>query len=290
MIAEAPFEVVEPRAAESPVLVEVPHASLRIEPEALTQIIAPARSIARDADLHVDELFQDAPAEGATLLYARVSRYMVDLNRGESDCDGEAVEGAGRSPFPRGVIWRLSTDNDPILAQRLSRDEYNRRIAQIYRPYHAAISRILERKVSRFGFAILLCAHSMPTQGRRGHVDLGSLRADLVPGTRGRTTAAGALIDEVDAHGRSFGFRVVHDDPYKGGFSTAHYGNPERQVHAVQLEIARRLYMDEERLRIVPEGFQTVREFARTLVARLPIGKEDVLAGSIRRAGAARRG
>ena len=97
------------------------------------------------------------------------------------------------------------------------------------------------------------------------------------------------LIDEVDAHARSFGWSVVHDDPYKGGFSTVHYGNPEQRVHAVQLEIARRLYMDEERLRIRPEGFQTVREFARTLVARLPIGKEDLLASSHRRAGTAPR-
>src|SRR6185436_16452073 len=114
----------------------------------------------------------------------------------------------------------------------LSREEYERRITQIYRPYHAALSRIIERKVGRFGFAILVCAHSMPTQGRRGHVDLGSWRADLVPGTRGRTTANEAFIDEVDEHGRSFGWTVVHDDPYRGGFTTAHYGNPERGVHA----------------------------------------------------------
>jgi N-formylglutamate deformylase len=289
VIHEAPFEVVEPKAAESPVVVEVPHASLRIDPEAMTHIIAPARSIARDADLHVDALFQDAPSEGATLIYARTSRYVVDLNRGETDCDSEAVEGAGKGSWPRGVVWRLTTDGDPILAGRLPREEYERRIALVYRPYHAALAGILARKKARFGFAILVCAHSMPTQGRRGHVDLGSWRADLVPGTRGRTTAAGALIDEVDQHGRSFGWTVVHDDPYKGGFSTAHYGNPEGKVHAVQLELARRLYMDEERLRIHPEGFQTVREFARTLVARLPIGKEDLAAGSPRRTSAVAR-
>lgn len=289
MITEAPFEVVEPKAAESPVVVEVPHAGLFIDPESLALIMAPARCIARDADLHVDALYQDAPSEGATLLFARTSRYVVDLNRGEADCDAETVEGAGKAAWPRGVVWRLSTDGDPILTRRLTRAEFERRITQIYRPYHAALTAIIARKKARFGYAILLCAHSMPTQGRRGPVDLGSWRADLVPGTRGRTTAAGALIDEVDAHARSVGWTVVHDDPYRGGFSTANYGDPARQVHAVQLEVARRLYMDEETLRIHPEGFRSVREFARTLVARLAISKEDLLGASWGREGAAAR-
>lgn len=289
VIHEAPFEVVEPQAAESPVVVEVPHAGLRVDPEALTLIAAPARCIARDADLHVDALFQDAPREGATLLYARQSRYVVDLNRAEVDCDADAVEGAGRSPHPRGVIWRLSTDGDPILTARLSRAEFERRLDAIYRPYHATLAALLSRKKAKFGFVILVCAHSMPTQGRRGNVELGSWRADLVPGTRGRTTAAGALIDRVDDHGRSFGWTVVHDDPYRGGYSTGHYGEPTKRAHAIQLEIARRLYMDEERLRIHPEGFQTVREFARTLVARLAVSNEDVLVGSSRRASAPER-
>ena len=94
-------------------------------------------------------------------------------------------------------------------------------------------------------------------------------RADIVPGTQGRTTAAGAVIDEVDRHCRAHGFSVRHDDPYRGGFSTAHYGRPDRATHAVQIEIARRLYMDEQSLGMDTRGFAAVREFGRTLVARL---------------------
>lgn len=274
-----PFEVVEPTAGESPLVVEVPHAGLWIDPEALAYTVAPARSIARDADLYVDQLCQDVPSEGASLLVARTSRFVVDLNRAETDFDGDTVEGGPRAPSPRGLIWRLTTDGDPILAERLPRSELERRLAFVYRPYHRALEALIQRKQARFGFAILLCAHSMPSQPRPAPGDGGRAqpfyRADLVPGTRGRTTAAGVVIDRVDAHGRAFGWSIRHDDPYRGGFSTAFYGRPGRGVHAVQIEIARRLYMDETSHRIDPQGFRAVREFARTLAARLAFAETD---------------
>ncbi|MFO0762484.1 MAG: N-formylglutamate amidohydrolase [Byssovorax sp.] len=269
-----PFEVVEPKAGESPVIVEVPHAGLWIDPESMAQTIAPARCIARDADLYVDQLFCDAPGEGATLLVARASRYLVDLNRSETDVDGEAVEGGGRTPWARGLIWRLSTDGEPVLAERLRRRELERRLDLVYRPYHRTLKALIARKVERFGAAVLLCAHSMPTPPPRPG-DLWAQRADLVPGTRGRTSAAGVVIDRVDAHARRHGFTVRHDDPYRGGFTTAHYGRPAEGVHAVQIEIARRRYMDEPTLRIDPQAFGSVREFARTLVARLAFSDPD---------------
>jgi N-formylglutamate amidohydrolase len=278
-----PFAVVEPRAGESPLVVEVPHAGLWIDPESMATMIAPARSIGRDADLHVDHLFQDAPDEGATLIYARTSRYVVDLNRSETDVDEGAVEGAGRTPHARGLIWRLTTDGDPILLGRLSQRELTRRLEQVYRPYHRALRALLDRKVARFGFAVLLCAHSMPSRSRGGHPDAEAYRADLVPGTRGRTSAAGLVIDRVDAHGRALKWTLRHDDPYRGGFSTAHYGKPNEGVHAVQIEIARRRYMDESTLRIDPQGFAAVRDFARTLAARLAFAESDAPRRLLRR-------
>lgn len=262
------YRLIEPRDGETPVLVEVPHAGLELDAEALAWTVAPARSIARDADLHVDALFRDAPSVGATLLTARTSRYVIDLNRGEADFDADAVEGGGAAPLARGLIWRLTTEGEPILRQRLSQGELERRLALVYRPYHAAIERILQRKLERFGHAILLCAHSMPTEQRRGQLSYPA-RADLVPGSRGRTTAAAAIIDAVDAVGRAQGWSVLHDDPYKGGYSTGHYGRPEHGVHAVQVELARRLYLDEDACRIRRTGFEGVRDFARSLVVRL---------------------
>lgn len=278
----SPFEVIEPKGGESPVVVEVPHAGLGVDAESLAYTVAPARSIARDADLYVDELVQDAPAEGATLLCARTSRYVIDLNRGEDDVDQDAVEGGGRTPWPRGLIWRLTTDGDPVLMRRLPRAEFERRLETVYRPYHRMLSSLLARKRARFGFVVLLCAHSMPSLARRGHSDSPGMRADIVPGTRGRTTAAPAVIDLVDWHARSYGFTVRHDDPYRGGFSTGFYGKPTNSSHAIQIEISRRLYMDESTHRRDPQGFRVVREFARSLVAQLAFSESPTTQDALR--------
>ncbi|MBK8257477.1 MAG: N-formylglutamate amidohydrolase [Polyangiaceae bacterium] len=270
-----PFKINPPQAAETPVVVEVPHAGVYIDPETLAFTVAPARCIGRDADLYVDRLFQDAPALGASMLVAVWSRYVVDLNRGPGDFDGEAVEtGTGRSA-PRGLIWRTATDGSPLLARRLPRAELERRMDALYRPYHRALRELIDQKVARFGFAILVCAHSMPDPPRRPST-LGMRAAprsenvaDIVPGTRGRTSANGTVIDLVDQLARDSGYSVRHDEPYKGGFSTAHYGNPAASVHAVQIEIARRLYLDPDTLSADPQRFESVRCFARTLVTRL---------------------
>ena len=88
----------------------------------------------------------------------------------------------------------------------------------------------------------------MPSRGREGHIDPGRERADVVPGSRGRTTCAESVLRLVDRKPPHFGSSVAHDEPYRGGFSTSHYGRPREHVHAIQIELARRLYMDEQAL------------------------------------------
>ena len=263
------FHVFEPESDESPVVVEVPHAGLDVDPVALATLIAPARSLGRDADLYVDELYQDAPQHGATLLVARASRYVCDLNRGESDVDHQAVEGGGPRLAPHGLIWRSTTDDHPALVRPLPPREYERRLAKIYRPYHARLRELLDLKRRQFGFAILLCAHSMPSSGRAGHLDPGTDRADVVPGSRGHTTAATRVIEAPAALARQRGWTVEHDTPYRGGYSTAHYGRPADGIHAVQVELARRLYMDEATLDKKSNDFERTREYCAALVAHL---------------------
>jgi hypothetical protein len=126
-----------------------------------------------------------------------------------------------------------------------------------------------DERVAAFGYAVLLCAHSMPSRGRDGHQDIGRERAEVVPGSRGRTSAAAAVIDAVDSTARAAGFSVAHDQPYRGGFSTGHYGRPEQGVHAVQIELNRRLYMNELSLEKKPREFEILRGFCRDLTRRL---------------------
>ncbi len=261
------FAVVEPEGQETPVVVEVPHAGIGLEPEALAWLTAPARFIGHDADLYVDQLFADAPTHGATLLTARLSRYMCDLNRSEQDLDERSAEEGRGTRAPHGIVWRQTTEEHAALLRPLPHREIQRRLDVFYRPYHQALTALLQRKVQRFGKAVLLCAHSMPSRSRTPRV--GVSRAQVVIGSQGRTTAAAAYIDAPAALASRRGWSTAHDDPYAGGYTTRRYGNPPRNVHAVQVELSRALYMDEPSLAQKPVGFADTRGYARELVARL---------------------
>jgi N-formylglutamate deformylase len=287
----APFELLEPTGPETPVVVEVPHAGLDLSGPFLEPLAAPARALARDADLYVDLLYAGAPAEGASMIIARASRYVVDLNRAEGDVDGEVVEG-GRTDvrMHHGLVWRTTSEGEAALARKLRPDELEERLELVWRPYHRALASIIARKRERFGVAVVLAAHSMPsveranrTAGREtwgpragarprdegsGRLEELRARADVVPGSRGRRSADGRFIDAVEAHAAAAGWSVRHDDPYSGGFTTQHYGSPSRGVHAVQIELARRLYLDEVTLR-PNASFATARIWCAGLVARL---------------------
>ena len=166
-------------------------------------------------------------------------------------------------------MWRTTTEGRPALLGAISQAEYQRRLNRYHRPYHARIAELLEERRARHGFAVLLCAHSMPSRGRDGHDDAGVERADIVPGTRSRTTTAAPVIALVEDLAAAAGMRLRHDEPYRGGFSTGHYGRPRQGVHAIQIELARRLYMDERTLAQRPEEFARLRLFCKNLVREL---------------------
>jgi N-formylglutamate deformylase len=270
-----PFDRIDPTGPETPVIVEVPHAGLDIPAAFLEPLVAPARAIARDADLYVDRLYADAPVEGATMLVARASRYAIDVNRSEADVDSDVVEG-GRSDIRvhHGLVWRTTSDGEAALSRRLSKDELEERLDRIWRPYHRELASLVERKLARFGVAVVLAAHSMPSVEKgpapagRDARDSARRRADVVPGTRGRRSAGARFIDATEACAVARGWSVRHDDPYAGGFTTQHYGRPGDRVHVLQVELARRLYLDETTLRPLAT-FGDAREWCRGLVARL---------------------
>lgn len=262
-----PFVIHRPaKARELPVVVEVPHAGLAVDPPSLAFMVAPLRSLGRDADLYVDEVFGPTQEVGATVLVAKVSRFVLDLNRARDDYDSLSVEGGRAESRPRGLVWRTTTEGEPIISRRLPPEELERRLTFLYDPYHRALTELLEEKKAKFGHVVLVCGHSMPSTGRRGHVDVGKGRADVVPGTRGRTTASASVIPCVDAVAQASGYSLKHDDPYQGGYSTGAYGRPAEDVHAVQIELARRIYMDEDALKLLPEGLARARAFAKGLV------------------------
>lgn len=272
------FVLTEPRAPEVPVIVEVPHAGLELDAEVLSTLVAPAHAVGRDADLYVDELYADAPDAGATLISARMSRYVCDLNRSEHDVDRETVQGATGRPSPHGLIWRSTTDNRAAIARPLPKAELERRLQAYYRPYHDRLDELVRDRLAQHGFVILLSGHSMPSRGRDGHDDPGRDRADVVPGTRQRTTAAEAVIEVTERVSARFHLGLAHDDPYRGGHTTVRYGRPSAGIHAIQVELNRRLYMDETTLAKKPNEFRVMRSFCRALVQELALLKPQPMA------------
>jgi len=258
-------------SASGALLVEVPHAGLTIPVELADDYLAPAEAVMRDADIFVDRLYANAPSHGAALLTTHVSRYVVDLNRAPSDVDVVSVPDhpSPGALQPRGVIWRATTDGRPILRRPLTFDALQERLARYYTPYHSALQQYVERSRRRCGYAVVLAAHSMPSAGRSLHTDSGSRRADVVPGTLGRSSADARVIDLVDAHFRDAGLSVQHDTPYRGGFTTGHYGKPKQGVHVIQVELNRALYVDESTFVPREPGFAELRVLLDALVPKL---------------------
>jgi N-formylglutamate deformylase len=253
----------------SPLVVSVPHAGLRVS--GFERTMNPELDVRCDADLFVDRLYRigepDAPD---VYVAAQTSRFVCDMNRDPDDVSVGAVpeHAAPRNTDGRGFIWAITTMGVPTLLRPLAFDEWRERTA-IHAAYHDAVTRALVRARERFGYAILLDGHSMPSRGRTGHKDPGRARADVVPGDRDGTSCAPALMAHVARHFETAGLHVAPNDPYKGGFITSHHGRPAERIHAIQVELRRDLYMDEDRFEIVEPQFSKLRSILDALVASL---------------------
>lgn len=253
-----------------PVIVECPHAGLDVPAELASVLAHEKGAVRRDADLDVDRICADVPGAGAMLLVASISRFVTDLNRAPDDID-PLVFGPShaRKGAPRGAVWRVSTDGRPLLRRALTRAEVESRIATFHAPYHAALERTIAALRQKHDEVVILALHSMPSSGRSSESPLVVPRADVVPGTRGRTSADARFIDAVDLHFRDAGYTVRHDDPYRGGYTTGHYGRPTEGVHAIQIELNRALYLDESRCVSRDEDIARLRREIASLVRRL---------------------
>ena len=271
MTTDTTLEIFAGNSDDSPLVVSVPHAGTLV-PEADARLLAlSGNALLRDADLFVDRLTSGVPALGVPVLVARVSRYVLDVNRAPDDVDRDVCPALDRSArvSARGLVWRLTTDGAPVLNRHLTLAELDGRIARIHSPYHAALAQLLSERRARHGFAILLDAHSMPSTGRLGHTDPGARRADIVPGDVRGTSCHRGVSRLVGRHFEAAGFSVRPNDPYSGGFITRHHGQPARGVHAIQLEMNRDLYMDELTLRFDDAKAALLVPHLLSLVAKL---------------------
>ena len=248
----------------------MPHAGLLVPEEDAAVLALDERGRKGDADLHCDALTAFVAGTGASRVVAHVSRYVLDVNRAPDDVDDALCPAwPGARPSPRGLCWRVTTDNKAVSRRALSRAEVESRIARLHTPYHAALTSLLHARVERFGHAVLLDVHSMPSVGKAAHLDAHVPRADLVPGDALGTACAPALLDIVDDVATAAGMTVKPNDPYRGGYITRHHGRPRARVHALQLELNRALYMNEGTFALSADGGARVESMLRALVARL---------------------
>lgn len=267
MTTPAPTFVAElPDPPPHPLVVSVPHAG--VETDGFSEPLARDLDVRCDADLFVDELYR--LARPSVFVAARLSRFVCDLNRHPDDVSARAVPS---HPLPgnldgRGFLWEVTTTGKRALTRPLSQDEWERR-RQTHAAYHGAVADALRRARERFGFAILLDGHSMPSVGRHGHTDNGRERADIVPGDKQGQSCAPALSRLVGEHFRGAGLRVAFNDPYKGGFITAHHGKPADGIHAIQIEMRRDLYMNEAAFTKIPEKMARMGKILGDLLRKL---------------------
>lgn len=250
------FEVLRPSEQTIPVVLASPHSGHDYSPEFITGTQLDPRSLRRSEDSFVDELFASAPANGAPLLRALFPRAFVDANREPYELDPAMFSDtlpdyvntdSRRVLSGLGTIARIVANGVPIYRRKLSFAEAEARIGGFYRPYHAALGALIDHTVARFGGAILLDCHSMPSAGGPLDNSLGSGPIDIVLGDRHGQSCHPAITAMATRVLRDLGLNVRHNTPYAGGFTTGHYGAPDNGIHALQIEINRALYMDEAR-------------------------------------------
>jgi N-formylglutamate amidohydrolase len=170
-----------------------------------------------------------------------------------------------------GTIPRVVGDGQEIYRERLSVDEALGRIEALYKPYHRALRRLINKAHQAFGTVIVVDCHSMPSVGVSRDEPR---RPDIVIGDRYGTSCAGLLPDVVEEIMSRLGYSIGRNKPYAGGFITEHYGNPASGLHTVQLELNRAIYMDERRRERGPRFAQVVADFAKLAdaLALVPLG------------------
>ncbi len=261
--------------AESPLVLDSPHSGHDFPVD--FDACVTERELREGEDVYVDELWGAAPSLGMPLLAARFPRTYLDPNRHAGDIDPDLLDGAwpwayvpsGKARIGKSLVWRTLEDGRPIYARRLKPDEVRLRIDRCHEPYHAALRTLLDNVHRKSGKVFHINCHSMRSvAGKQSDDGEGRPRADFVLGDRDGTTCEPAFTAFVRARLVEMGYDVMVNDPYKGVELVRAYSNPGAGRHSLQVEIAKRLYMDEDTLE-KNAGFAKLQSDLRDLLVSL---------------------
>ena len=258
-----------------PLVLDSPHSGTDY-PEDFGHAV-PREALRRAEDAYVDELYAAGPELGAVLIAARFPRSYIDPNRSLLDIDASLLDAPWPGPsIPSrktelgiGLIWRVLDSGEPIYGRKLSIDEVKRRIVGYHQPYQRAVKDALDRAHDHFGAVWHLNLHSMPAVSSViSDEGPGRPRADFVLGDRDGTTCDAAFTQEVAGALRGMGYDVKINDPYKGVELVRAFSDPRGGRHSLQVEVNRRLYMD-ERTREKTPGFAKLQADLGRLLERV---------------------
>ncbi len=272
------YDLIRPDCWQGGVIFASPHSGCAYPDWFLAESRLDPQQLRSSEDAFVDRLIRHAPDHGAALLTARVPRCVVDLNRGPEELDPLVVQGGEPMAMnPRimaglGVIPRVVSQGRSIHNRPMPRAEAESRLSRFWHPYHRALSGLIDEALAQFGGAVLIDMHSMP---RDALAHLPRPRPDLVLGDRNGSSASPRITAGVADAVMAEGFRLRRNSPFSGAYIAAAYGRPRENVHVVQLELDRSLYMDERRIREHPDFEQFAGRFAR-VVARLARLRPDL--------------
>jgi len=251
--APAPFDLLQPAGAEVPILFDSPHSGRFYPPDFGAS--ATMGDLRRGEDAYVDELIRGAVDQGVTVLLAVYPRCYIDLNRAPSDIDAELLADPWPGPLQPteksrrglGLIRRYVVPGVPVYGRKLAAAEVADRIERIYRPYHRALRDAVDGLLRRHGRVWHVNWHSMKSVGNAMTPDgEGAGRPDAVVGNLRGRSAGPLLTDLVVRLLRRHGLSVGVNEPYAGGTLVADVGDPARGVESIQIELNRRLYLDEQ--------------------------------------------
>lgn len=279
---DPPFEILAPDDILAPFIFNSPHSG-RIYPRAFVeQARLDFGALRRSEDSFVDELFADVVSAGMPLMRALFPRAFLDLNREPYELDPRMFDGrlpafantrSIRVSGGLGTIARVVGDSQEIYQRRLTVAEALERIEAYYKPYHQALRRLITRTQRRFGMAVLVDCHSMPS----GPMREDGARADFVLGDRYGTSCSPVIPDLLERELTALGYLVVRNKPYAGGYITEHYGNPGSGLHAVQIEINRGLYMHEATYERAAAFYKVRADLAAVMGRLVALGEEHLM-------------
>ena len=256
--APPPFLVRSPPVQSAPLVFASPHSGRCYSPDFLAASRLDAMALRRSEDSFVDELFACAPDHGAPLIAATFPRAYCDPNREMWELDPAMFADAlpawvntssARVGAGLGTIARVVASGEAIYRRKLRFAEAEERINTCWAPYHQALTGLLAATQARFGACLLVDCHSMPAYGATAS---GRGGPDIVLGDAHGTACAPGVTRWIEQALSGFGYNVRRNDPYAGGYVTRHYGRPRDGSHAIQIEVARALYMDEARFERSP--------------------------------------